>query len=260
MLSNNLALAQQLGATVFTYRGDDVVKTILQFAKEYLVGHIVIGAPGERPTFWRRMTGKRSISERLIAEGLGITVVVVDTRIVPGDLGPSSPAPPPELAGDVLAAADEAPPKEASLLADGRAFIWHEPLEKEAAMKLLLDACCPTGAAVRDRVWAAVVEREKQGSTFVGEDVALPHARIEETAVPRVALGVGKSGIRDPETGLSARIMIMLLSPAGEPDSHVRMLGAIGRLACDDQWRREVLAAANPSEVVQITNTWGGLS
>ncbi|HSM88419.1 MAG TPA: sensor histidine kinase KdpD, partial [Desulfobacterales bacterium] len=31
--SNALTLAQQLGATVFTYKGDDIVKTILQFAK-----------------------------------------------------------------------------------------------------------------------------------------------------------------------------------------------------------------------------------
>ncbi|HKQ33170.1 MAG TPA: PTS sugar transporter subunit IIA, partial [Thermodesulfobacteriota bacterium] len=44
ILSNTLTLAQQLGATVFTYRGDDVVKTILQFAKEYRVGHIVVGS------------------------------------------------------------------------------------------------------------------------------------------------------------------------------------------------------------------------
>ncbi|NTU88077.1 MAG: PTS sugar transporter subunit IIA, partial [Chlorobiaceae bacterium] len=46
MLSNTLTLAQNLGATVFTYKGDDVVKTILQFAHEYRVGHIIIGNSG----------------------------------------------------------------------------------------------------------------------------------------------------------------------------------------------------------------------
>lgn len=34
-LANTLVLAKQLGATVFTCKGDDVVQTILQFAKEY---------------------------------------------------------------------------------------------------------------------------------------------------------------------------------------------------------------------------------
>jgi two-component system sensor histidine kinase KdpD len=48
LLSNTLTLAQSLGATVFTYKGEDIVKTILQFAREYRVGHIVTGSPGKK--------------------------------------------------------------------------------------------------------------------------------------------------------------------------------------------------------------------
>lgn len=81
ILSNTLTLAQQLGATVFTYKGDDVVKTILQFAKEYRVGHIVIGTPGKVP-FWRRLRGEAGIVERLVTEGTGITLVVLDTKTI----------------------------------------------------------------------------------------------------------------------------------------------------------------------------------
>jgi two-component system sensor histidine kinase KdpD len=87
MLSNTLTLAQQLGATVFTYKGEDIVKTILQFAREYRVGHIVIGTPGKRVPFWRRLKGEVSLIERLINEGTGVTVVVLDTKALP-DTGP----------------------------------------------------------------------------------------------------------------------------------------------------------------------------
>jgi two-component system, OmpR family, sensor histidine kinase KdpD len=81
-LSNTLTLAQQLGATVFTYKGDDIVKTILQFAKEYRVGHIVIGTPG-KVAIWRRLLkGETSIVERLVTEATNITVVVLDTRTI----------------------------------------------------------------------------------------------------------------------------------------------------------------------------------
>ncbi|WP_417910335.1 histidine kinase [Candidatus Electronema sp. PJ] len=83
MLANTLTLAQQLGATVFTYKGDDIVKTILQFAKEYRVGHIVIGSPGRKAPFWQRLKGKTSIMEQLATEGRGITVVVLDTKAMP---------------------------------------------------------------------------------------------------------------------------------------------------------------------------------
>ena len=46
-LSDTLTLAKQLGAMVFTYKGEDIADTILRFAKEYRVGHIVIGSPAE---------------------------------------------------------------------------------------------------------------------------------------------------------------------------------------------------------------------
>ena len=79
-LANTLSLAQQLGATVFTCKGEDVVQAILQFAKEYRVGHVVIGSPVRKLPFWRRALGEVSIVERLLTEGRGITVVVPDTK------------------------------------------------------------------------------------------------------------------------------------------------------------------------------------
>ena len=57
VLSSTLTLAKQLGAMVFTYKGEDVADTILRFAQEYRVGHIVMGYPGEIP-FWKRTRRK----------------------------------------------------------------------------------------------------------------------------------------------------------------------------------------------------------
>ncbi|MCK9377211.1 MAG: histidine kinase [Syntrophobacterales bacterium] len=81
-LADTLTLAKQLGAQVFPYKGEDVAETILHFAREYRVGHIVIGKPGPLPA-WRRWLGARTIVEQLIRKGHGITVVVVDTGSKP---------------------------------------------------------------------------------------------------------------------------------------------------------------------------------
>lgn len=79
VLAGTLTLAKQLGAMVFTYKGEDVVETILHLAKEYRVGHIVIGSPGRLP--WpERLLGRKSVVERLIENAKGITIVVIDTR------------------------------------------------------------------------------------------------------------------------------------------------------------------------------------
>ncbi len=44
-LARTLTLAKQLGAIVFTYKGEDLASTIVRFAREYHVGHIIIGSP-----------------------------------------------------------------------------------------------------------------------------------------------------------------------------------------------------------------------
>ena len=83
-ISDTLTLAKQLGAQVFPYKGQDVAETILHFAREYRVGHIVIGKPGPLPA-WKRWLGRKTIVEQLIRKAHGITIVVVDTGSKPED-------------------------------------------------------------------------------------------------------------------------------------------------------------------------------
>ena len=87
-LSDTLTLAKQLGAQVFPYKGEDIVETILRFAREYRVGHIIIGKPGPLP-FCQRWLGRKTLAERLILQAQGVHIVVVDTEVKPeSDLYP----------------------------------------------------------------------------------------------------------------------------------------------------------------------------
>lgn len=79
-LADTLNLANSLGAKVFTYKGEDIAKTILRFAQDYRVGHIVIGTPGRKMPFLKRLKGEKSIVETLMLDGDNITVVVPDTK------------------------------------------------------------------------------------------------------------------------------------------------------------------------------------
>lgn len=79
MISDTLSLAKSLGAQVFPFKGEDVVETILRFAKEYRVGHIVIGHPNSLPA-WRRWLRQKTLVEQLILKARKVTVVVVDTK------------------------------------------------------------------------------------------------------------------------------------------------------------------------------------
>jgi len=251
LLTNTLTLAQQLGATVFTYKGDDVVKTILQFAREYRVGHIVVGRSGRKLPLWKRLAGKATVIQRLVEEAKGTTVVVLDTR----ELGTSAAA---QLEKPVLEASRAIKPPmaarhSASPLAETTVVIWDEPLEKEAAMRQLLSACCRRNNKVPQAdAWQALSQREQQGSTFLGEDVALPHARLAGVEHTVVGLGIARQGVSEPATGRSVRIVFLLLSPVSPPEVHVRYLSLISRLTQHALLRQELLKARNAEEAVHV--------
>lgn len=79
-LNNTLELARQVGATVFTYQSDDIVKTILQFAREHRVGHIIIGPSECRLPFWKRLLGKTTLLEQLSLENHDFKLIVTENR------------------------------------------------------------------------------------------------------------------------------------------------------------------------------------
>jgi two-component system, OmpR family, sensor histidine kinase KdpD len=256
ILSNTLTLAQELGATVFTYRGDDIVKTLLQFAREYRVGHIVIGTPGKKVPFWRRLRGEVSIIERLITTARDITVVVVDTKAIPEE----------HLTTEGIRSAGKSPRSvwdkaglsagESAALFKSGVIIWDRSLEKEEAIRQLLDLCCREQKELWQLAWEALLERENQGGTFVGEEVAIPHARLTGLHHSLVGIGVCKSGIMDDTSGHTVRIMIVMLSPTEPPENHVAMLGVVSRMALDDMWRKEVTAAGRPADAAGAIHKW----
>ncbi len=251
VLSNALTLAQQLGATVFTYKGDDVVKTILQFAKEYRVGHIVVGRSGRKLPLWKRLSGKTTLIQRLIEEAKGTTVVVLDTREV--RIGASPQVEKPVMEANRAIGPPAAMRPAASLLKETAVLIWDAPLEKETAMRQLLSECCRRIKSIREEdAWAALTQREQQGSTFLGEDVALPHARLAGLEHAVVGLGLAKQGVRERATGRSVRIVFLLLSPVSPPEVHVRYLGLISRLSQQPLLRQDLLTAGTAGEARRV--------
>jgi len=256
-LSNTLALAQQLGATVFIYKGNDIVSTIRQFAKEYRVGHIVVGNSGERLSLLHRLTGKRPMIKRLIEESHGITIVVPDIR------RPDERKKKPltakylsDIRANLMGKPLEPDDREAPIF-HSNVLLWNEVLEKEPAIHQLLDTICLTHSDIPfDYAWRALLEREKQGATFIGEEIAIPHARLEGITETVLAIGVSKLGICDPDSQNTATIMFLMLSPVNRPDSHIKLLGMISKMAGDSQWRAAMHQAKSEIEVKQILRHW----
>ena len=134
-----------------------------------------------------------------------------------------------------------------------RVVLWESVIEKEEAFRELLHECCIADPNIDETIALRVLlEREKQGGTFIGSDIAIPHARLENLTKPVIVIGVNKIGIYDKESSNTARIMFLMLSPLSDPNSHIRLLGLISKMVSESQWRNMMLGATNKKEIAVI--------
>jgi two-component system sensor histidine kinase KdpD len=256
IISSTLTLAKQLGAIVFTYKSEDVVRTLLQFAKEYRVGHIVIGSPRPR-SLWERLRGKTGIVDRLIHEAKGVTVTVLDTSegerppIEPAVEGQRKPAAIPRISDAV------GRPNLSQLLSSERIVIWNEPVRKEAVLRRLVETI---GQRDGDRDPAkllnAILEREEQGSTFFNEGAAFPHVRVNGLNTSVVALGLTRQGVSDVSTEKPVELVFLILSPGENPDEQINILALASHAAQDRQLLQSLRSARTPEEAMRVICDW----
>jgi two-component system sensor histidine kinase KdpD len=259
-LSDSLTLAKQLGAMVFTYKGEDIADTILRFAREYRVGHIVAGRARPRP-LWKRIGRNKAVVEELIKNARGATIIVLDTcEDLPVDVRPQSEIPEEETVS-VPAAGSGTQAADRSLLSQWispqHIAIWTDLVEKGTVLRTLAGTFGRAdGIGDREALFGSIMKREEQGSTFFNEGVAFPHVRVDGLPAPIVALGLTKEGVSDVATDKPIELVFLILSPAEAPDTQVKLLGLASRAAQSRHLMQALRSARTPEEVLRALREW----
>ena len=224
-LEDALTLAHRLGATVVNLQGPEVAHSLLAFTEQYGVGLLVVGRPGKRP-WWKRLFGP-SIIETLVRAEVGVSVEVCDLR--------------PRLVDDTKPAEDPFGELR-DILTEDRVRVWDDPITRDALFTELVAACLPQeDELMRWKILGLVMDRERQGSTFLAEGVALPHARVEGLEKPLAALGIVRAGVLGTPQGETTEIVLLMLAPANDPSGHLRRMAAAARVLRDRDLRRRLL-------------------
>lgn len=96
----------------------------------------------------------------------------------------------------------------------------------------------------KDRVLAVLLERERLGSTAVGNGIAIPHGKmpVQDTMILTFARSLSGVGFDAPD-GLPCRLFFMVLAPEGVVGQHLGLLGSIARLTRDSSFTARLLQA-----------------
>ncbi len=132
---------------------------------------------------------------------------------------------------------------------------------KDEALKKLAQLACKSKAlksADWHNIYQKILDREKQGTTGFGHEIAIPHARIEGLEEFLVCIAVAPKGIDfDAMDKKKVKVLILLLGPQEKVDEHLKILALISRTMSKTGAKQELLHSMSVTVLVEtfIRNT-----
>ncbi|UCH62299.1 MAG: PTS sugar transporter subunit IIA [Fidelibacterota bacterium] len=109
----------------------------------------------------------------------------------------------------------------------------------------------------RDECLESILKRERRMSTGVGKGVALPHGLSDSVKEVAMVMGISPNGLDFKAVdGALCHIFVLLISPASEPDKHLKLLSRITKLLSDGELRSALLETGTPEEVLDTLKKW----
>ena len=110
-----------------------------------------------------------------------------------------------------------------------------------------------------DLLYRRLIEREKLGTTALGQGVAVPHCKMDSLKEVVVAVGVFRKGIEfEAEDGQPVRLLFLVVSPTAEPAAHLQSLAAISRWVKADNHVGRILKQREPEAVFELLDELPG--
>ncbi len=135
---------------------------------------------------------------------------------------------------------------------------WVERLAAGTANQAIEELVASLRGTLGDRearACRAVLDREGDAPTGLGDEVALPHAVLAGLDRPLLALGFAPGGIDfNAPDGVPSKIVFLMLMPPRAHEQEVRILAQIARAAIEPVVRERLLRAASIDDVCAVLN------
>ncbi|WP_323186042.1 fructose-specific PTS transporter subunit EIIC [Streptomyces sp. NBC_01373] len=127
--------------------------------------------------------------------------------------------------------------------------------DKEAAIREMAGLLARSGkVADGDELVRTALRREEQGTTGLGEEIAIPHAKTDAVTAPVVGFARSVEGVEwGSLDGTKAKLVFMIAVPeAAAGDEHLRILALLSRKLTDAGFRERLTTAADEAAVLGV--------
>lgn len=133
---------------------------------------------------------------------------------------------------------------------------------RDEAIRELVQSLCGVGAveaSACDEIVAALVKREKTGSTGFGKGVAVPH--VKHPAITKMVGTIGRSVDGLDFAALDSQpvySIFLLLSPENQPQQHLQAMNIVFSNLQDDTFRKFLRQSDTQQKIVDLLDEADG--
>ena len=129
-------------------------------------------------------------------------------------------------------------------------------LTGRTAAEVLAELCRPVAQAHgldAARLVQVLLDREKLGSTGVGDGVAIPHGKLPGLPALVATFGRSRQGVEfRAADGKPARLFFALFAPENSAGAHLKALSRVSRIFRMPAFREAILAAPSAEEIHRL--------
>jgi len=99
-----------------------------------------------------------------------------------------------------------------------------------------------------------LIQREKLGSTAIGDGIAIPHCKLKEVESPILVLAVSKKGVRfEALDGKPTHIFFLVVSSPDDPGQSLQILASIAHLVRKaGGLPKKIMSAKSPRKILEV--------
>ena len=124
---------------------------------------------------------------------------------------------------------------------------------KQDAINKLVDLMAKNGNLTdKEKYTQVVLKREEEGSTGIGEGIAIPHGKTDAVSRPGLSAMVINNGVEfDSLDGKPAKLLFLIAAPNTKDNVHLDVLSRLSTLLMDTEFRKSLMEAKTPEEFLR---------
>lgn len=126
-------------------------------------------------------------------------------------------------------------------------------IDKKGVLEELVEPVARIAGVKHDYLVQVLMDRERLGSTGIGEGVGIPHGKLKDIDDLILGCGLSRKGVDfEAMDGQPTYIFFLLITPENSTGLHLKLLAQISRILKNEYFKQRLLNASDADEIYTI--------